>query len=199
MQFGTTEEAGEAQKYLVSTFSANALPSESTTDAMDMDIDVEGGARRRLTRDPYLTPFDPGQCQHCLCNAAFFSGYCVAVTGAFNGCVDLGTDLDNQVSSFGPDQGQRSWMREIRRRHPCVVGGRRVPGVQDFSVSLIDQDGNLNAPFNDIISPYRSALFLFNFFPSSTNNGISSCIWYRIVVDRRSVETSIFCSELLLE
>jgi hypothetical protein len=46
MQFGTTEEAGEAQKYLVSTFSAHALPSESTTDAMDIDIDVDGGARR---------------------------------------------------------------------------------------------------------------------------------------------------------
>jgi hypothetical protein len=43
MQFGTTDEAAEAQKYPVSTFSADALPSEGDGDAMHMDVD---GARR---------------------------------------------------------------------------------------------------------------------------------------------------------
>ncbi|KAJ6590237.1 hypothetical protein B0H10DRAFT_2233724 [Mycena sp. CBHHK59/15] len=38
-----------------------------------------------------------------LCTAAYFSGYCVRITGEFiGGCIDLGVDLDNQVSSFGP-------------------------------------------------------------------------------------------------
>ncbi|KAJ7907668.1 hypothetical protein B0H13DRAFT_2273611 [Mycena leptocephala] len=103
-----------------------------------------------------------------LCNAAFFSGYCVAITGAFNGgCVDLGADLDNQVSSFGPGernvyyQGQRC---QLFNAHGCATSGAGTPawsgavaypGIQDFSVSWIDQDGNLNAPFNDIISSYR--------------------------------------------
>ncbi|KAJ7116212.1 hypothetical protein C8R43DRAFT_960884 [Mycena crocata] len=101
-----------------------------------------------------------------LCNAAFFSGYCVAITGETNGgCIDLAADLDNQVSSFGRDQGQRC---RLFNHHGCSFTGNETPvwsgfitspGIQDFSVSWFDADGNLNTPFNDIISSYRSAPF----------------------------------------
>ncbi|KAJ6599523.1 hypothetical protein B0H10DRAFT_721541 [Mycena sp. CBHHK59/15] len=97
-----------------------------------------------------------------LCNAAFFSGYCVAITGEFNGgCIDLGVDLDNQVSSFGPDQGQRC---QLFNAHGCATSGAGIPawsgpiafpGVQDLSQGFIDANGNQNAPFNNIISSYR--------------------------------------------
>ncbi|KAJ6568541.1 hypothetical protein B0H19DRAFT_1133489 [Mycena capillaripes] len=97
-----------------------------------------------------------------MCNAAFFSGYCVAITGEFNGgCVDLAVDLDNQISSFGPDRGQRC---QLFNAHSCATSGAGTPawsgfisypGIQDFSVSWIDADGRVNAPFNDIISSYR--------------------------------------------
>ncbi|KAJ6541195.1 hypothetical protein DFH09DRAFT_1174736 [Mycena vulgaris] len=97
-----------------------------------------------------------------LCNAAFFSGYCVAITGEFDGgCIDLAADLDNQVSSFGPDQGQRC---QLFNAHGCATSGAGTPawsgpiafpGIQDFSVSWVDADGKVNAPFNDIISSYR--------------------------------------------
>ncbi|KAJ7260741.1 hypothetical protein C8J57DRAFT_1514674 [Mycena rebaudengoi] len=97
-----------------------------------------------------------------LCDAAFFSGYCVAITGEFDGgCVDLAADLDNQVSSFGPDQGQRC---QLFNAHGCATSGAGTPawsgpiafpGVQDLSVSWVDNDGKVNAPFNDIISSYR--------------------------------------------
>ncbi|KAJ7438157.1 hypothetical protein FB451DRAFT_1449725 [Mycena latifolia] len=97
-----------------------------------------------------------------MCTAAFFSGYCVAISGEFNGgCIDLAVDLDNQISSFGPDQGQRC---QLFNAHGCATSGEGTPawsgpiaypGIQDFSVSWWDANGNLNAPFNDIISSYR--------------------------------------------
>ncbi|KAJ7157675.1 hypothetical protein C8R43DRAFT_1234565 [Mycena crocata] len=92
-----------------------------------------------------------------MCNAAFFSGYCVGITGAFNGGCNLGVDLDNQ--SFGP--GQRC---QLFNAHDCATSGAGTPawsgpiafpGIQDFSVSWVDANGNVNAPFNDIISSYR--------------------------------------------
>ncbi|KAJ7616269.1 hypothetical protein DFH06DRAFT_1483794 [Mycena polygramma] len=96
-----------------------------------------------------------------LCTAAFFSGYCVEITGGFSGgCIDLAVDLDNQVSSFGPDQGQ---LCELFNAHNCQNDGAGTPawtgpigypGVQDLSKSFIDNNGNVNAPFNDIISSY---------------------------------------------
>ncbi|KAJ7255685.1 hypothetical protein C8J57DRAFT_1517977 [Mycena rebaudengoi] len=39
-----------------------------------------------------------------LCTAAFFKGDCRLITAANNFCVDLRPDLDNLVSSFGPDE-----------------------------------------------------------------------------------------------
>ncbi|KAJ7451449.1 hypothetical protein B0H11DRAFT_1915958 [Mycena galericulata] len=112
-----------------------------------------------------------------LCDAAFFSGYCIAIQGEFDGgCIDLGVDLDNQISSFGPDQGQQC---QLFNAHSCVTSGVVTPGVgipagpwsgpvaylgiQDLSQSWIDADGSLNAPFTDIISSYRS---VFHFPPS---------------------------------
>ncbi|KAJ7340721.1 hypothetical protein DFH08DRAFT_963579 [Mycena albidolilacea] len=95
-----------------------------------------------------------------LCTAAFFSGFCVTFTGEFNGgCVDLAVDLDNQVSSFGPGQGQRCQLAHGCANSdegiPAFSGFIAFPGIQNFSVSWIDADGRVNAPFNDIISSYR--------------------------------------------
>ncbi|KAJ7204911.1 hypothetical protein C8J57DRAFT_1673250 [Mycena rebaudengoi] len=46
-----------------------------------------------------------------LCTGAGFTGNCVLITGEQNGgCVNLGPDLDKQVSSFGPDQGQNCFL-----------------------------------------------------------------------------------------
>ncbi|KAJ6548480.1 hypothetical protein B0H19DRAFT_1074341 [Mycena capillaripes] len=106
-----------------------------------------------------------------LCNAAFLSGYCVAITGALNGgCVDFGADLYNQISSLG----LALWMRDIRQRQahttppapvssytPAWSEAVTFPEAQDFGVSWIDRDGNLNAPFNDIISSYRPPPLVF--------------------------------------
>ncbi|KAJ6603569.1 magnesium transporter NIPA-domain-containing protein [Mycena vulgaris] len=97
-----------------------------------------------------------------LCNAAFFSGYCVAITGGLNGgCIDLAADLDNQVSSFGPDPGQSC---EPFNSHGCGTPGTgagfiRFPGVQDFSQSWTDSNGNVHAPFNDVISSYSRSFW----------------------------------------
>ncbi|KAJ7164343.1 hypothetical protein C8R46DRAFT_1099323 [Mycena filopes] len=97
-----------------------------------------------------------------MCTAAFFSGYCVAITGETNGgCIDLAADLNNQISSFGPDVGQRC---QLFNAHNCATSGEGTPawsgfisspGIQDFSVPWVDADGVQNAPFNDIISSYR--------------------------------------------
>ncbi|KAJ7923606.1 hypothetical protein B0H13DRAFT_1979686 [Mycena leptocephala] len=97
-----------------------------------------------------------------LCNAIFYSGYCVTIPGAFNGeCVNLAADLDDQVSSFGPDPGQRC---QLFNAHNCATSGAGIPawsgpiaypGIADLTVSWIDADGKVNAPFNDIISSYR--------------------------------------------
>ncbi|KAJ7450833.1 hypothetical protein FB451DRAFT_1410152 [Mycena latifolia] len=97
-----------------------------------------------------------------LCTAAYFSGYCVAITGEYNGgCIDLADDLNNQVSSFGPDQGQRC---QLFNAHNCAISGEGIPhwsgiieypGIQDFSQYWTDADGTVNAPFNDIISSYK--------------------------------------------
>lgn len=45
MRHGTSKEAADAQQYLVSTFSANALPNEDNTEE-DIRMDVDDGARR---------------------------------------------------------------------------------------------------------------------------------------------------------
>ncbi|KAJ6572863.1 hypothetical protein DFH09DRAFT_1312643 [Mycena vulgaris] len=94
-----------------------------------------------------------------LCNAAFFSGYCVGITGGFDGgCIDLGVDLDNQVSSFGPDAGQHC---QLYDSHGCVDTGAgsftlpiSFPGVQDLSQSF-STDFGVSPPFNDRASSYK--------------------------------------------
>ncbi|KAJ7259279.1 hypothetical protein C8J57DRAFT_1233648 [Mycena rebaudengoi] len=85
----------------------------------------------------------------------------VLITAANNFCVDLRPDLDNLVSSFGPDPGARC---QLFNAHGCALNGEGIPqfsgpiafpGVNDFSISWLDANGAVNAPFNDIISSYR--------------------------------------------
>ncbi|KAJ7914070.1 hypothetical protein B0H13DRAFT_2325661 [Mycena leptocephala] len=124
-----------------------------------------------------------------LCTAAFFSGYCVAITGGFNGgCIDLAADLNNQVSSFGPGE-YLAPSPTSRRSHPMFPDPERfsqwliihrtvltiaqLPAkaflfglgpsrsrASRISACWVDTTGFVNAPFNDIISSYMQALLV---------------------------------------
>ncbi|KAJ7275863.1 hypothetical protein C8J57DRAFT_1466525 [Mycena rebaudengoi] len=93
-----------------------------------------------------------------LCTAAGFTGTCVTIPGATNGgCVDLAGDLDNLVSSFGPDAGQTCWVFDA---HGCSTSAPFTapivfPGVADLSQMFRTADGVIRGPFNDMISSYQ--------------------------------------------
>ncbi|KAJ7860166.1 hypothetical protein B0H13DRAFT_2672134 [Mycena leptocephala] len=82
-----------------------------------------------------------------LCNDPNFSGYCVLITGATSGgCVALGSDLDKQVSSIGPDPDQSCYF--FRNRF-CGAGSKtdviqkfRSPGFTDLSLIGWDNAGS---------------------------------------------------------
>ncbi|KAJ7702033.1 hypothetical protein B0H14DRAFT_3883871 [Mycena olivaceomarginata] len=82
-----------------------------------------------------------------LCNDPNFTGYCVLITGATSGgCVELGPDLDKQVSSIGPDAGQSCY---FFRNHFCDAGSEvdviqkfRTPGFTDLSLFGWDNAGS---------------------------------------------------------
>ncbi|KAF7348754.1 Short chain dehydrogenase [Mycena venus] len=125
---------------------AGALPGVAPASAfppahVDLVIDVatymaHGGlantaAIRRGTQEHNIVKRTPGNVY--LCTEPNFTGYCVYITGAFNGgCVDLAFDLDNKVASFGPDEGQAC---EIRLDHGCTGNGLSNilwPGIADL-------------------------------------------------------------------
>ncbi|KAJ7886572.1 hypothetical protein B0H14DRAFT_2563251 [Mycena olivaceomarginata] len=100
-----------------------------------------------------------------LCTAAGFSGYCVTITGGTDGdCIDLAFDLDNLVSSFGPDPNQSCM---VFNAHGCADSGPTprwagpivFPGVQDLSQPFLSPNGHQNAAFNDLISSYSCTFF----------------------------------------
>jgi hypothetical protein len=47
----------------------------------------------------------PGTTSVYLCNDRDFTGYCVDIKSPSGVCVPLGDDLNDQLSSVGPDQG----------------------------------------------------------------------------------------------
>ncbi|KAJ7314432.1 hypothetical protein DFH08DRAFT_1041590 [Mycena albidolilacea] len=91
-----------------------------------------------------------------LCTAANWQLYCVYITDAGPGeCVELAGDLDNQVSSVGPDPNQTC---AFYNQHGCVNREDaifvRSPGYADLSKPLSTGEGGGGFTFNDVISSY---------------------------------------------
>ncbi|KAF7356199.1 hypothetical protein MVEN_00951300 [Mycena venus] len=90
-----------------------------------------------------------------LCTAANWQLYCVYITDAGpDDCIDLASDLDDQVSSVGPDPNQ---LCTFYVEHGCNFlsdrFGVRSPGIADLSVGIqVGEGGSHN--FNDKISSY---------------------------------------------
>ncbi|KAF5372147.1 hypothetical protein D9758_004965 [Tetrapyrgos nigripes] len=90
-----------------------------------------------------------------VCVAANFAG-CVLITNVPSGtCVPLGSDLNDFVSSFGPDPDQQCFVFHDFGCTGTNRGPIEFPGVSDFSQSFFTSDGRLNDPFNDQISSYQ--------------------------------------------
>ncbi|KAJ7312430.1 hypothetical protein DFH08DRAFT_896987 [Mycena albidolilacea] len=94
-----------------------------------------------------------------LCTGPNFTGNCVLITGGVNGgCIDLASDLDNQVRSFGPDPDQTCF---VRMGHGCSIqipdptGPIRFPGVSDFSQTWVDANDQSHPPLGTTTSSYR--------------------------------------------
>ncbi|KAJ7325882.1 hypothetical protein DFH08DRAFT_816957 [Mycena albidolilacea] len=101
-----------------------------------------------------------------LCTAANWKQYCVYITNAGpNDCVNLASDLNDLVSSFGPDPNQSCTMFADSRQNfgsaadcnPSValaVGPIVSPGVSDLSQPFNIGQGQIVNGFNDVLSSY---------------------------------------------
>ncbi|KAJ6538096.1 hypothetical protein B0H19DRAFT_1270461 [Mycena capillaripes] len=109
------------------------------------------GADRRDT----LTKRDAGNVY--LCTAANFEQYCVYITDAGPGeCVNLAGDLNDLVSSFGPDPNQYCYVYRNANcdRNSDQVGPIQAPGIADLSQHINLGEGGIIKEFNDVISSY---------------------------------------------
>ncbi|MDI1489081.1 MAG: hypothetical protein OHK93_008359 [Ramalina farinacea] len=70
----------------------NGLPADLVPRAMGVEAE-QGGLVKRDNAGVYL------------CDDINFSGYCVHIVAPLYKCVPLGGDLNDQVSSVGPDKG----------------------------------------------------------------------------------------------
>ncbi|KAJ7811977.1 hypothetical protein B0H13DRAFT_2383527 [Mycena leptocephala] len=92
-----------------------------------------------------------------LCVAANWQEYCVYITDAGPGeCVNLADDLNDQVSSFGPDPNQYCY---AFRNYDCDIindgiGPIRSPGLSDLSQPISFGEGGGVSSFNDVMSSY---------------------------------------------
>ncbi|KAJ7314431.1 hypothetical protein DFH08DRAFT_821448 [Mycena albidolilacea] len=92
-----------------------------------------------------------------LCTAANWQQYCVYITDAGPGeCVNLAADLNDQVSSFGPDPNQQCYVFAGFDCDPLSgrIGPISAPGVADLSKSFNTGEEGGGRPFNDVISSY---------------------------------------------
>ncbi|KAJ7839948.1 hypothetical protein B0H14DRAFT_2587696 [Mycena olivaceomarginata] len=93
-----------------------------------------------------------------LCTAANWKQYCVYITNAGpNECVNLVSDLNDLVSSFGPDPNQSCTMFAAADCNPSValaVGPIVSPGVSDLSQPFNIGQGQIVNGFNDVLSSY---------------------------------------------
>ncbi|KAJ7238169.1 hypothetical protein C8J57DRAFT_1246589 [Mycena rebaudengoi] len=83
--------------------------------------------------------------------------YCVYITDAGPGeCVNLADDLNDQVSSFGPDPNQYCY---AFRNYDCDIindgiGPIRSLGLSDPSQPISFGEGGGVSSFNDVVSSY---------------------------------------------
>ncbi|KAK7451682.1 hypothetical protein VKT23_012359 [Stygiomarasmius scandens] len=90
-----------------------------------------------------------------VCVAANFFG-CVLITNVPNGiCVNLGPDLNNFVSSFGPDPNQDCFIYDGFGCTGANRGPIAFPGVATLAHPFTTRDGRPNDPFNDVTSSYQ--------------------------------------------
>ncbi|KAJ7460241.1 hypothetical protein FB451DRAFT_1181912 [Mycena latifolia] len=90
-----------------------------------------------------------------LCTAANWEQYCVYITDAGPGeCVNLAGDLNDLVSSFGPDPNQLCYMFRDFDCTGSEVGPIRAPGISDLSQPINLGEGGGVLSFNDILSYY---------------------------------------------
>ncbi|KAJ7631292.1 hypothetical protein DFH06DRAFT_1140545 [Mycena polygramma] len=142
---------------VATAFAASVIPAHVTTisaasynNGTATPADIPGPGRR-----DELQKRDAGNVY--LCTAANWGLYCVYITDAGPGeCVNLGPDLNDQVSSFGPDPNQSCY---VFAGFDCDalsgrVGPIRSPGVADLSKSVNTGEEGGGRPFNDVISSY---------------------------------------------
>ncbi|KAJ6599792.1 hypothetical protein DFH09DRAFT_1503973 [Mycena vulgaris] len=141
---------------MAATIPQDTFPPGHVNIVIDAASYMAGGNGTVVSRDTVVKR-NPGDVY--LCTAAFWSGYCVLITGAFSGgCVNLASDLDNLVSSFGPDAGQDCYMYDA---HDCnillgsSIGPIRSPGGADMSQTINTGSEGGARPFNDVLSSYR--------------------------------------------
>ncbi|MCJ1344316.1 hypothetical protein MMC31_002519 [Peltigera leucophlebia] len=96
---------------------------------------VESGLAKRANDGVYL------------CTDRNFGGYCVHIVAPYYQCVGLGNDLNDLVSSLGPDSGYCFFFRDFNCQdngNPYNHFGTYAPGFSDLTVN----------GFNDQISSY---------------------------------------------
>ncbi|KAF7356187.1 hypothetical protein MVEN_00950000 [Mycena venus] len=133
------------------------IPSPGRRD-LPSPADIPSSGRRDLpspARREDLEKRDAGNV--FMCTAANWGEYCVYITDAGSGeCVNLAADLNDQVSSFGPDPNQSCY---VFAGFDCDalsgrVGPIRSPGVADLSKPVNTGEEGGGRPFNDVISSY---------------------------------------------
>ncbi|KAK7182808.1 hypothetical protein PSPO01_11147 [Paraphaeosphaeria sporulosa] len=91
-----------------------------------------------------------------LCNDRNFSGYCVHITSPSGTCVPLASDLNDKVSSAGPDQGSLCYFFVNAN---CDDTGDffhvEYPGVADLSKTPVNGPPGSTRNFEDKLSSYR--------------------------------------------
>ncbi|KAH7138462.1 hypothetical protein B0J11DRAFT_500681 [Dendryphion nanum] len=91
-----------------------------------------------------------------LCNERNFvsSGYCVHIPAESGICVPLGSDLEDKVSSAGPDQGSYCYFFVDRN---CQGDFFHVgnPGYGDLSIVPVNGPAGSTRNFEDKLSSYR--------------------------------------------
>ncbi|KAJ7799877.1 hypothetical protein B0H14DRAFT_3491177 [Mycena olivaceomarginata] len=93
-----------------------------------------------------------------MCTAAYWQEYCVYITDAGPGeCVNLAGDLNNLVSSIGPDPNQECYLYD---EFDCNNLGQRLapvraPGYADLSQSIWLGGEGSGILFNDKMSSYQ--------------------------------------------
>ncbi|KAH7377721.1 hypothetical protein BKA66DRAFT_422165 [Pyrenochaeta sp. MPI-SDFR-AT-0127] len=90
-----------------------------------------------------------------LCNDRNFTGYCAHIPSAPSECVPLAGDLNNLVSSAGPDQGSFCYFF-VNPNCDTNADFFHVgyPGVADLSVTPVNGPPGSTRNFEDKLSSY---------------------------------------------